>query len=319
MPRDERARPPDPLSDVLSTLQLRGDLYGRTEAAGAWGISFPPGPPRFHLVERGEVRVSVEGRRGALHAAAGDLVVLPHGAAHTLGAGSGKQTVSLLELIKTRVSGDEFVFRVGRGAPHTFLFCGRFHLEPTGRDLLLGSLPPILLVRGRGGRPLEALDLVLRLFTAEAHSDAPGSAIASGRLVDLILVHAIRAWLLEQGEGVRGWLGAMRDPQIGAALARLHAAPQRPWTVTALASAVGSSRSRFAARFTSLVGEPPLKYLTRWRMHLAANLLRAGRTVNEASEAVGYESEAAFSRTFKKYMGKAPVKFRRATASAGSE
>jgi AraC-like DNA-binding protein len=317
MPRDERARAPDPLSDVLSTLQLRGDVYARTEAAGAWGIAFPPGPARFHLVERGEVSVTVDGRQGVVHAQAGDLLVIPHGAAHTLGDRTLRRAVPLLELIKSRSSGSEFVFRVGRGAPHTFLLCGRFHLEPTGREALLAALPKLLHVQGRGGRPLEQVDLVLRLFSAEAHSDAPGSVIASARLVDLILVHAIRVWLSNLGEGVGGWLGAMRDAQIGAALAKLHAAPERHWTVKGLASAVGLSRSPFASRFTSLVGEPPLKYLTRWRMHLAANLLRAGRTVRDVAEAMGYESEAAFSRTFKRYMGMPPVKFRGARASRG--
>jgi AraC-like DNA-binding protein len=218
--------------------------------------------------------------------------------------------VPLLELIKARSSGPEFVFRVGRGTPHTFLFCGRFHLEPLGRKAFLGGLPPLLHVRGSGGRPPEALDPILRLFATEALSDAAGSVIASARLVDLILVHAIRGWLSNGDHDVGGWLGATRDPQIGAALAKLHASPSQHWTVQGLASAVGLSRSPFASRFAALVGEPPLKYLTRWRMHLATNLLRAGGSVREVAFAVGYESEGAFSRTFKRYVGRAPVKLR---------
>ena len=177
MPREERSRTPDPLSDVLNVLQLRGDVYARTEAAGAWGIAFPPGPPRFHVVERGDVWVTVEGQGGPVKAQAGDVLIIPHGAPHTLADRSDRRTVPLLELIKARSSGPEFVFRVGRGAPHTFLFCGRFHLEPVGMETFFAALPPLLHLRGHRGRPPEALDQVLRLFTAEVLNDAPGSVI----------------------------------------------------------------------------------------------------------------------------------------------
>jgi len=310
MPRDERTRAPDPLSDVLSTLQLQGDVYARTEAAAPWAIAFPRGEARFHMVERGEVWVQVDGVKKPIFAAAGDLLMIPHGAAHTLGDRLGRRAAPLLELIKTQRGNEAFVFRVGRGKADTFISCGRFHLEPTGRAMLLAALPPVLLVKGHGGRPHEPLDLVLHLFIGEIHNDAPGSVIASARLVELMLVHAIRRWLSDQEMGAGGWLGATRDPQIGAALAKIHAAPQEPWTVSALAAKVGLSRSPFAERFALLVGEPPLKYLTRWRMRLAARLLGGGQSVHDVAEAIGYASEAAFSRTFKKYMGEAPVKFR---------
>jgi AraC-like DNA-binding protein len=310
MPETEHARPPDPLSDVLSTLELRGDVFARTEASSPWGIAFPCGESRFHLVERGEVWVEVEGLKRPIKAVAGDVLVLVHGHAHTLSDGRGQRPAELVDLIKQRRGDGQRVLRVGRGKPETHLSCGRFHLEAAGRHALLAALPPLLKVEGAEGRPRETLALILRLFVAETHDDSPGSMLASSRIVDLILIHAIRAWIAQQGAGVGGWLGAMREPQVAAALVRLHAAPERAWTVSELAAAAGLSRSPFAARFRALVGEPPLKYLTRWRMHRAAQLLRQGVSVAEAAERVGYDSEAAFSRTFKRYMGTVPVKLR---------
>jgi AraC-like DNA-binding protein len=315
MPRDETPRALDPLSSVLSTLQLRGDVYARTEAASPWAIAFPRGEARFHVIERGEVWGRVEGVQRPFRAGAGDLVVIPHGAPHTLGDRIDRPSTALVDLVKNRRGNRGFVFHVGRGRADTLLSCGRFHLDSAGREAFLAALPPLLLVAGQGGRPAEPLALALRLYMTEIYSDAPGAVIASARLVELILVHAIRAWLERQPPGAGGWLGAIRDRHVGAALAAMHAAPARSWTVPALASVAGLSRSPFASRFTGLVGEPPLRYLTRWRMHLANQLLRGGQSVHEVAEAIGYASEAAFSRTFKRHFGRAPVKVRGARRS----
>jgi AraC-like DNA-binding protein len=131
------------------------------------------------------------------------------------------------------------------------------------------------------------------------------------RLVDLLFVQTLRHWLTTSQEQPVGWLGALRDPRVGAALALLHENPETAWDVETLASKVGMSRSSFATRFVELVGEPPSKYLTRWRVHLAARLLRApGATIAQTAERVGYDSEAAFSRAFKRYMRSAPAAFR---------
>jgi AraC-like DNA-binding protein len=156
----------------------------------------------------------------------------------------------------------------------------------------------------------------MQIFLTEMNGKLAGSALCAARLVDLILIHAIRDWLAKEPANIGGWLGAMRDPHVGAALAQLHEAPAYPWTVAELSERVGLSRSPLAARFTALVGEPPLRYLTRWRMHLASQHLRRGASVRETAERVGYESEAAFSRTFKRYMGKPPVKYRRTRLQA---
>ena len=311
MPESVHVRASDPLSDVLSILNLRGTVFVRTEARSPWAISFPKGDARFHVIERGNLVATVSGVKRPIRAVAGDMLVFPRGEGHIIADKVGRRALDLDTIVKKRRDSDARVLRVGGdGTRDTRLICGAYKLDRPGRDALLAVLPSVLHVQGRSGRLSGQVDLMMQLFLAEAHGTSAGSALCAARLVDLILVHAIRDWLAKEPANVGGWLGAMRDPHVGAALSRLHDAPAYPWTVEELSERVGLSRSPLAARFTALVGEPPLRYLTRWRMHLASQMLRRGASVHETAERVGYQSEAAFSRTFKKYMGKAPVKYR---------
>jgi AraC-like DNA-binding protein len=150
------------------------------------------------------------------------------------------------------------------------------------------------------------------LLAAETRTPRAGTETIVTRLTDVVFVQLLRAWVERLPTGEGGWLGAMRDPQIGAALGLIHREPQRPWTIAALAAAVGSSRSPFASRFSSLVGEPPLAYLTRWRMQSATTMLNdGGLTVSEIAERVGYDSVPAFSKAFKRRLGRSPSSWRR--------
>lgn len=311
MPSLAHVRLTDPLSGVLSTLNLRGSVFVRTEACSPWAIAFPKGEAHFHLVERGDLIATVSGVKKPIHVVAGDLLVFPHGDGHTLADKAGRRAVDLDTAVSKGWEPEARVLRVGAGDPDARMICGTFVLDRAGREALLSGVPRVLHVQGRSGRPSGHVDLVMQIFLAEAHGASPGSALCAARLVDLLLIEAIRDWLSNQPGNIAGWLGAMRDPHVGAALSRLHDDPTHPWTVGELSKRVGLSRSPLAARFTALVGEPPLRYLTRWRMHLASEILRRGATVRETAERVGYESEAAFSRTFKRYMGKTPVKYRR--------
>lgn len=310
MPVPASVRISDPLSDVLGTLNLRGGIFVRTEAASPWSLSFAKGEAHFHVVERGEVIATVGGSKKSIRAVAGDLLVFPHGDGHEIADKRGRKGVSLDAVVKRGWDAEARVLRIGVGEPDTQIICGTFNLDPSGREALLSALPPVLHVEGRSGRPSGQIDLVMRIFLAEAHGTSPGSPLCAARLIDLILIQAIRDWLSKQPANVGGWLGAMRDPHVGPALARLHDDPAHAWSVEELAQRVGLSRSPLASRFRLLVGEPPLRYLTRWRMHLAAQMLRQGASVREAGERVGYASEAAFSRAFKRCIGKPPVKFR---------
>lgn len=290
-------------------LHLRGEVFGRSELVAPWGIAFPSGMARFHLIERGSTWLRVAGAEPAFQVSAGDLVMLANGAGHEMTSSPGARSVALQEALADCPDGE--IIRIGRGEPQTTLVCGTFSLDAVASKALLAALPPVFVVAGKEGRPSEDLEWTLRLFSTEVTSRAPGHALAASRLVDLLLVQAIRAWLHGQPLENPSWLGGLRDARIATALSAIHAGPERGWTVVDLADAAGMSRSPFAARFTSLVGEPPLKYLTRWRMQLATRWLRGGEvSVAEIAERVGYESEAAFSRTFKRWLGETAIDVR---------
>jgi AraC-like DNA-binding protein len=182
--------------------------------------------------------------------------------------------------------------------------------HPAARNLIR-ALPPSILV-GADGSGAEWIQSTLRLLAAEARHPRPGGEAVITRLADIIVIQAIRAWLEADPSARTGWLGALRDPQIGRAIALVHADPARSWTVAALAEELAMSRSAFAARFTELVGEPVLQYITAWRMHLAFAALQDGdAAVAQLAEELGYRSEAAFARAFKRVIGTPPGAVRR--------
>ncbi len=309
---------PDPLSDVLRALRLQGNLFCRSEFSAPWSVAFPAGPAFFHVVERGRCWVSAPEAGGAVELHPGDLVVLPRGGGHRLANRQSTNGVPLEDVLRVAPPRQAAILRWGGGGASTHLICGTFQLDAPGRDALLSVLPHVLHVPGHGGRPVEWLDVSLRFLGTEIHEAAPGAELAASRIVDLILIHTLRLWLSRRSPLATGWLRALGDPQIGAALGRLHQDAARPWTIEALAREVGMSRSRLAARFKALVGEPPLRYLARHRMSVAGSLLREGRLrVHEIASRLGYDSEAAFSRAFKRHNGKSPRAFRRPAAVHG--
>ncbi len=270
----------------------------------------PSSYAHFHVIERGGAWIRLEGDGRSLALAGGDLLIVPHGQGHTLSASPKARPVPLERLPRQEAPG-HYVVRHGGGGAETRMICGAFEFGRMKRNPILGILPPVLHVRGGGGSA-EWLDPLLKLLSSEARAPRPGSATVIARLTDIIFVQAVRAWVHDQPDGAGGWLGALRDPQIGAALALLHRAPGREWNVATLATEVGMSRSPFAARFKALVGEPPLAYLTRWRMDLAASSIESEKlTIREMAERVGYESDAAFSKAFKRYFDRSPREYRR--------
>jgi AraC-like DNA-binding protein len=303
---------PDALSEVLDLLRLRGEVFCRSVFTSPWAVSFPSGAAQFHVVERGTCLVHAPRARKSVRLVAGDLAVLPHGD-HVLFDRSGQRATPLEKLIVRPGAKVRGMLRFGGGGVETRLICGAFHLDSTGREALLAMLPPVLHVPGQSGRPLEWLDLTLRFLASETSEEIrPGTILTMSRLVDLMFVQAVRVWLAKQPKGAAGWLGAMRDPQIGLAINAIHAEPSRDWTVDSLAQLAAMSRSLFASRFAALVGDPPLKYVTRWRMQVAARRLADEKLrVSEAAALVGYDSEAAFSRAFKRHLGVPPLTFRR--------
>jgi len=217
----------------------------------------------------------------------------------------------LWEAVDAHYDAERLSLDLSGGVGRVQMLCGRFSMDMVGSEALVAALPPVMHLRGHGGPLVDWLAPLLRLLSVEVNPHRMGGELARSRLVDLMLIGAIRRWLDEcVEEGDVGWLSALTDPVVGKALGHLHAHPERPWTVPDLASSVGLSRSPFAARFKAQVGISPMKYLTSWRMRVAARQLRRGRSVGEVAGAVGYESGAAFSRVFKKEMGVSPSTFR---------
>jgi AraC-like DNA-binding protein len=311
VPFEQEERALDVMSDVLGLLRLRGQVFCRTELSAPWGLSFTAEQAQFHVLEQGSCFLQTVDSKEAVGLSAGDLVILPHGRGHRLFDAPESRVVPIKSVVDPQRERPLGPIQFGGGGAQTHLLCGRFRFDARLAASILSGLPPVIHVTGSHGRPVEWLELTIQFLRAEAHSTAPGSSIAMSRLVDLLFVEAIRHWLATSESRPLGWIGALRDPRIGAALVRMHAQPERGWDVETLASEAAMSRSSFAQHFVTLVGEPPSKYLTRWRVYLAARLLQVpGATISQVAERVGYDSEAAFSRVFKRYMRVGPAAFR---------
>ncbi len=306
----------DVLTDVLETLRARAACYARVSAAGPFGLALAGGcDAAFHVVLEGRCTVLVEGH-DAVELGEGELVLLPHGTPHEVVDAPGTPTRPLFELMPQCRLRSPATLELGSGGTRSVLVCGRIVLDDGDHHPLLPLLPPVITLRDRTSPTAEWLGPTLRFLAAEAGAAQPGARTIVSRLADILFIQIVRAHLSSVPEQSSGWLGALRDPQIGSALGSIHQDPAQAWTVESLAQSVAMSRSAFAARFARLVGEPPLHYLTRWRMQKARSLLRDGKTtLAEVATRVGYDSEAAFSKAFKRAVGEAPGAYRRASRS----
>jgi len=241
----------------------------------------------------------------------GDLVVLTTGAGHILNDVPERPPVVTIELGQSAHTEPELRCYAGTGGT-TVMLCGLFDLEQRRGHPLLDALPPLIHLKGSDDQMAPWLETTLRFLASEVKAPRLGRDTLVRRLTDMLFIQVVRAWAEHEGRAERGWLAALHDPQIGAALQLVHRLPEREWTVGELAADVHMSRSAFAARFTALVGEPPLRYLRRWRMQRAIDLLRhTDITITGVAAAVGYGSEVAFSQVFKREVGCAPMAYRR--------
>lgn len=312
----------DVLSDVLHHVPVRGTVTGECELRAPWGFVMPErDEASFHIIARGGCYLLRDGDVVSL--AAGDLVLIPQGAPHSLADDPSRDPVRLDALVRAESTVTQRGCRRfvgGSEGATTTLICGHFSFALGGHHLR-AHLPEVIHLRTSDDPTVGWLEQSLRFISREARNTEPGAQMAVDRLVDLLFVQALRAWLRPLSPAARpGWLGALADAKLGEALRLLHEAPAKPWTVDALGRAVGMSRSGFAARFAKLVGEPPLRYLMRWRMTLAAQRLRVDSSVSvgEIARSVGYESEAAFSTIFKRYHDAPPSSWRRDQARTGA-
>ncbi|MCA9709950.1 MAG: AraC family transcriptional regulator [Myxococcales bacterium] len=304
----------DALREVLRSVRLEASVMSRAHLRSPWAVA-TRGLPRaiFHAVVEGECHLGAEGSSESLHLRPGDVALLTRGSAHVLSDGGGSIPAPLGQLAMRRDGSCVDTLEYGGRGDQTRIICGSFVLRHAAGELMLAALPPVLHARGQGTGGLGAwLDTTIDMLAHELERSAPGAEIMVARLTDILVMHLLRACVEQAPERGGGWLSALRDERIGRAIATMHHDPAGKWTASSLASRAGMSRSSFFARFNELVGEPPARYLARWRMWVAADLLeRESLSLGELAERVGYSSEDAFSRVFKKVVGVSPVQYRR--------
>jgi AraC-like DNA-binding protein len=271
----------------------------------------------FHLVIEGDCHVETEREPSPLRLEAGDLVVLPRGDTHTVRDAPESAAIYLDDLLVRSPPDAEGRLRHGGSGPRTVLLCGAFEFEGNAAMPLLSALPARMHVRGSGPHA-GWLRFLLDTLALEARRAQPGSGPLVDRLMDILFIQAVRAHIGALVGTDSGWLAALRDPQIGAGIAAIHRAPEHAWTVAALAAKVGLSRTVFATRFALLVGESPMRYLARFRMTRAIEILKEGdASLTAVADRVGYTSEVAFSKAFKRHVGVGPGAFRRTMSNGG--
>lgn len=313
----------DTLSDVLRVLRMTGGVFLDAQFTEPWcvlshataddlrqHVAAPGHVIAYHYVVSGRLELRIDGE-APVSVRGGELVLLPHNDAHLLGSALDLPVVDGDQLVPVSDANGLVQIRHGGGGALTHIVCGFIGLE-SARHPLIDALPRVMrhsVARARAG---DWIASSFRYAAQEVASQRAGSGTVLSKLSELLFVEAVRGYAETLPSQRTGWLAGLRDPVVSRALAQLHARTAHPWTAEELAGEVYLSRSAFAERFTALVGMPPMRYLTVWRMQLAAQQLREGRqSVAQIAAAVGYESEAAFTRAFKREHGVAPAAWRR--------
>ena len=332
----------DVLSDVLRVVRLSGAVFFTAEFTSPWAVQSPPSNSLaamilpdaecvslFHVLVEGDCWVECRDYP-PVRLEAGDVIIFPHGDQHDMSSRRGTKTTPIGNLLPQSRSQDLPQLSHGGGGSICRFICGYLHCDQRFNPLI-GALPRILLVRSRdgyvavetvdrgGNRPANVapaaetwLTGTLRYAISEARSARPGSVTMLGRLTELMFVEILRQYMQQLPEGQTGWLAGLNDPQVGKALRLMHEEPVKPWTVEELARCAAVSRSSLAQRFTDLIGSSPMHYLAAWRIQLARQMLRDGtQSIPDVAARVGYESEAAFNRAFKRVVGVPPAAWRR--------
>ena len=307
----------DPLADLLDLSRVQGALVANVRGRAPWGLALPASRgASFHAVTSGTAWLR-SGNDAPIQLMPGDLLLFPSGSAHRLSSDLEIACRPFDRALKEELMSPDGDLELGGTGAMTSFICAAYDYDLELAEPLVSLLPPILHVPADpvAGRETAAL---VDLLATEAGSHGPGSRTASARLLDLLLIAAIRHWTrLHEGDEGPSWLIALRDPTIARVLALLHARPADNWTIAVLAKEVHLSRATLARRFTNAVGESPLSYLTRWRMHLAAQRLKhTPDAVGTIAREVGYSSEYAFNRAFSRHRGQPPGRYRRLSQAA---
>jgi AraC-like DNA-binding protein len=318
----------DALSELLRAVKLSGAMFYVAECSKPWCIASPSAKTlgryvapdathviEFHLVTQGSGYIRVGTER--THFAAGDLLMVPHGDPHEMGNGAGVVVADGHAGMEALLSGGLLSSRFGGGGEETRLACGYLACDAGLIRPVLAGLPRVVRVHLRNDRAGEWLEQSILHAVDRAQASAPGSDVILAKLAEVLFTEALQRYVMQLPAGRTGWLAGASDATVGRSLAALHRRPAHPWTLDELAVEVGVSRSVLTERFARYLGESPMAYLTDWRLELGAEALRtSSRGVLQIAAEVGYESESAFNRAFKRKFGSPPAQYRRAARAA---
>jgi AraC-like DNA-binding protein len=319
----------DVLSEVLKVVKLQGALYYNGEFSAPWSVRaasshgvaqhFVPDAEHviiYHLLIEGRASIRLDdGTRVSLNA--GDIVMIPHGDPHILENGPPTSTVDDAEHLTETLSQGLRVWRMGGGGEVTRFVCGYMACEPRLSQVFLSGLPPVFKVGIRNDASGRWLEDSIRFSVNGINASRAGEGAMLAKLSEVLFIETLRSYITKLPAEQTGWLAGARDSEVGKTLALMHRNPAHPWTIASLAKEAGVSRSVLAERFRHYLNEPPMAYLTRWRLQLGAQMLAStSYSVSQIASEVGYESEAAFNRAFKREFETPPARFRTQSRSA---
>jgi AraC-like DNA-binding protein len=313
----------DVLSEVLKAVKLHGAVFYTGEFSSPWSVGSPRSSTVapyvsadsghvviYHLLTDGKASARVADAE-PMALSAGDLVIFPHGDPHVIENGPATRTLDLSAELPRIFSQGLRLWRLGGGGETTKFICGYMACEPRLSQVFLSGLPRVFKVSVRNDTSGRWLENSLRFSVDQVNQSGPGQEAVLAKLSEALFIETLRAYVAQLPPAQTGWLAGARDPHVGKGLALMHRDPARPWTIATLAKEVGASRSVLAERFRHYLNESPIAYLTSWRLQLGAQLLSSTtHPVTQIAGEVGYESEAAFNRAFKREFGIPPARFR---------
>jgi AraC-like DNA-binding protein len=315
----------DALSEALNSVRMTGAIFYHAVCTSPWGFAIPPLREYAHLLAPGTERLvsyhlMTEGYAIArfsdgqeVPVTAGDVLIVPHGDPHVVSNGRAPKIVNTDGTLDRYLAGDLSTLQIGGGGETTRFVCGFFGCERHADRLFLSGLPMVIKINLRDDVAGQWLEHSIRHLVTESGGGRPGRSVLLSKMAEALFIEALRRYMERLPAEQTGWLAAARDKIVGAAIAAIHRAPGRHWTLESLAEEAATSRSVLTERFARFLGESPLAYLAMWRMQLAARRLQTSRdTVLQVALEVGYESEAGFIRAFKREFGLPPAKYRRA-------
>ncbi len=300
----------DPLGTFLHQLRLDGSLYCRSELSGDWSLAMPvlPGKMMIHIVTAGQCWLQLNGEAPLL-LKQGAMALIPHGHGHAISSNPELESTPFFDAGVQQISERYEILEIRGEGEKTELTCGVTGFDQFSGKQLIQQLPTLLQLDQLENSSQRWLDSTLEFIASEAKQLKPGGETIITHLADILVIQLIRHWMEQSPQASKGWVGALRDKHIGVALQAIHNQPEKKWTVDSLAKTCGMSRSGFSAHFKQLVGSSVKSYLTQWRMNLAYQRLKQSREpLITLAEELGYNSEAAFSRAFKRVMGISPGK-----------